>query len=52
MAGETKRIAQWEEFMKQNHSMAKVVDEEHVKAMEHLKEQYDMMEKDLTKHTL
>ncbi|XP_053105470.1 biogenesis of lysosome-related organelles complex 1 subunit 5 isoform X1 [Hemicordylus capensis] len=51
MAGETKRIALWEEFMKEQHNMRAVVDEEHTKAMERLKEQYATMEKGLAKHT-
>ncbi|XP_062986422.1 biogenesis of lysosome-related organelles complex 1 subunit 5 [Elgaria multicarinata webbii] len=52
MAGETQRIALWEEFVKEQHSLKAVVDEEHTKAMERLKEQYASMEKDLAKHTL
>ncbi|XP_015269637.1 PREDICTED: biogenesis of lysosome-related organelles complex 1 subunit 5 [Gekko japonicus] len=51
-AGEKQRIAQWEEFLKEQHSQKAVVDEEHAKAMERLKEQYVIMEKDLTKRTL
>ncbi|XP_077209275.1 biogenesis of lysosome-related organelles complex 1 subunit 5 [Paroedura picta] len=51
-AGEKQRIAQWEEFLKEQHSLKAVVDEEHAKAMERLKEQYAIMEKDLNKHTL
>lgn len=52
MAGEKQRIAQWEEFLKEQHSLKTAVDEEHTKAMERLKEQYAIMGKDLTKHTL
>ncbi|XP_048364278.1 biogenesis of lysosome-related organelles complex 1 subunit 5 isoform X2 [Sphaerodactylus townsendi] len=52
MAGEKQRIAQWDEFLKDQHSLRAVLDEEHTKAMERLKEQYAIMEKDLTKHTL
>ncbi|XP_066481103.1 biogenesis of lysosome-related organelles complex 1 subunit 5 [Tiliqua scincoides] len=52
VAGEKQRIALWEEFMKEQHSMKAVVDEEHTKAMERLKEQYATMEKDLAKHTI
>ncbi|XP_060100272.1 biogenesis of lysosome-related organelles complex 1 subunit 5 [Heteronotia binoei] len=52
MAGEKQRIAQWEEFLKEQHTLKAVVDEEHAKAMERLKEQYAIMEKDLAKHTL
>nr|XP_020652786.1 biogenesis of lysosome-related organelles complex 1 subunit 5 [Pogona vitticeps] len=50
MTGETQRRAQWEEFMKEQQNIKVVVDEEHTKAMERLKEQYDAMEKDLAKY--
>ncbi|KAH0617934.1 hypothetical protein JD844_016708 [Phrynosoma platyrhinos] len=52
MADETQRRVLWEEFMKEQHNIKAVVDEEHTKAMERLKEQYAAMEKDLAKHTL
>ncbi|XP_042320598.1 biogenesis of lysosome-related organelles complex 1 subunit 5 [Sceloporus undulatus] len=52
MADETQRRALWDEFMKEQNNIKAVVDEEHAKAMERLKEQYAAMEKDLAKHTL
>uniref|UniRef100_A0A8B9MV17 Biogenesis of lysosome-related organelles complex 1 subunit 5 n=2 Tax=Neoaves TaxID=3078114 RepID=A0A8B9MV17_9AVES len=50
MAREEKRIAHWEEFMKEQQNKQAEVDEEHRKAMERLKEQYSEMEKELTKY--
>lgn len=38
--------------MKEQLGMKAVVEEEHTKAKERLKEQYATMEKDLTKHTI
>nr|XP_056710244.1 biogenesis of lysosome-related organelles complex 1 subunit 5 [Euleptes europaea] len=52
IAGEKRRIAHWEEFLKEQHSLKAVMNEEHAKAMERLKEQYAIMEKDLSKQTL
>lgn len=51
-AGEAQRIADWEEFMKEQHRLKTIVNEEHTKAMEHLKEQYAALEKDLPKQAL
>ncbi|NXW04183.1 BL1S5 protein, partial [Fregetta grallaria] len=50
MAHEEKRIAHWEEFMKEQQNKQAEVDEEHRKAMERLKEQYSEMEKELAKY--
>ncbi|NXD13703.1 BL1S5 protein, partial [Nothocercus nigrocapillus] len=50
MAGEEKRVAQWEAFMKEQESKRAEVDEEHRKAMQRLKEQYADMEKELAKY--
>ncbi|KAM6141412.1 biogenesis of lysosome-related organelles complex 1 subunit 5 [Phoenicopterus ruber ruber] len=50
MAREEKRIAHWEEFMKEQQNKRAEVDEEHRKATERLKEQYSEMEKELAKH--
>ncbi|XP_010286322.1 PREDICTED: biogenesis of lysosome-related organelles complex 1 subunit 5-like, partial [Phaethon lepturus] len=50
MAREEKRIAHWEEFMKEQQNKRAEVDEEHRKAMERLKEQYSEMEKELAKY--
>ncbi|XP_033010429.1 biogenesis of lysosome-related organelles complex 1 subunit 5 [Lacerta agilis] len=52
MVGETRRRALWEEFVKEQQNAKAVMDEQHIKAMERLKEQYAAMEKDLAKHTL
>ncbi|NXX15583.1 BL1S5 protein, partial [Podargus strigoides] len=49
-AREEKRVAHWEEFMKEQRNKQGEVDEEHRKAMERLKEQYSEMEKELAKH--
>ncbi|KAM6101133.1 biogenesis of lysosome-related organelles complex 1 subunit 5 isoform 1-T1 [Theristicus caerulescens] len=50
MAREEKRIAHWEEFMKEQQNKRAEVDEEHRKAVERLKEQYSEMEKELAKY--
>ncbi|OXB84563.1 UNVERIFIED_CONTAM: hypothetical protein H355_008039 [Colinus virginianus] len=50
MAGEEKRVAQREAFLKEQQSKREEVDEEHRKAMERLKEQYSEMEKELAKY--
>ncbi|XP_074998774.1 biogenesis of lysosome-related organelles complex 1 subunit 5 isoform X5 [Calonectris borealis] len=50
MACEEKRIAHWEEFMKEQQNKQAEVDEEHRKAMERLKEQYSEMERELAKY--
>ncbi|XP_009883731.1 PREDICTED: biogenesis of lysosome-related organelles complex 1 subunit 5 [Charadrius vociferus] len=50
MAREEKRIAHWEEFMKEQQNKQAEVDEEHRKAVERLKEQYSEMEKELAKY--
>ncbi|XP_060630773.2 biogenesis of lysosome-related organelles complex 1 subunit 5 [Anolis sagrei] len=52
MADEAQRRELWEEFMKEQQNIKAVVDEEHTKAMERLKEQYSAMEKDLAKRTI
>lgn len=52
VAGEKQRVALWEEFMKERLSMKAVVDEEHTKAMERVKEQYATLEKDLAKNVI
>ncbi|XP_006888804.1 PREDICTED: biogenesis of lysosome-related organelles complex 1 subunit 5 [Elephantulus edwardii] len=49
LARENQQIAQWEDFMREQHRKRAEVDEEHRKAMERLKEQYAEMEKDLAK---
>lgn len=51
-AGEAQRMADWEEFTKEQQHLKTTVDEEHTKAMEHLKEQYEALEKDLPKQAL
>uniref|UniRef100_A0A8C5SK06 Biogenesis of lysosome-related organelles complex 1 subunit 5 n=1 Tax=Laticauda laticaudata TaxID=8630 RepID=A0A8C5SK06_LATLA len=51
-AAEAQRIADWEGFMKEQHRLKTMVNEEHTKAMEHLKEQYAALEKDLPKQAL
>uniref|UniRef100_A0A0K8RSU7 Biogenesis of lysosome-related organelles complex 1 subunit 5 n=1 Tax=Crotalus horridus TaxID=35024 RepID=A0A0K8RSU7_CROHD len=51
-AGEAQRMADWEEFTKEQHHLKTTVNEEHTKAMEHLKEQYEALEKDLPKQAL
>ncbi|ETE70689.1 Protein Muted-like protein, partial [Ophiophagus hannah] len=51
-AAEAQRIADWEEFMKEQYHLKTMVNEEHTKAMEHLKEQYAALEKDLPKQAL
>ncbi|NXS95461.1 BL1S5 protein, partial [Jacana jacana] len=50
MAREEKRVAHWEELMKEQQSKQAEVDEEHRKAMERLREQYSEMEKELAKY--
>lgn len=50
MAREEKRMAHWEEFMKEQQNKQAEVDEEHRKAVERLKEQYSEMEKELAKY--
>ncbi|KAM9304152.1 biogenesis of lysosome-related organelles complex 1 subunit 5 [Morus bassanus] len=50
MAREEKRIAHWDEFVKEQQNKQVEVDEEHRKAMERLKEQYSEMEKELAKY--
>ncbi|NXI56769.1 BL1S5 protein, partial [Chloroceryle aenea] len=50
LAGKEKRVAQWEEFMREQQKKRAEVDEEHRKAMERLREQYSQMEKELTKY--
>ncbi|XP_074002774.1 biogenesis of lysosome-related organelles complex 1 subunit 5 [Numenius arquata] len=50
MAREEKRVAHWEELMKEQQNKQAEVDEEHRKAMERLKEQYSEMEKELAKY--
>ncbi|KAF7248568.1 Biogenesis of lysosome-related organelles complex 1 subunit 5 [Varanus komodoensis] len=52
MTAETQRLTQWEEFVKEQHNLKAIVDEEHTKAIKRLKEQYATMEEDLAKHTL
>ncbi|KGL81180.1 Biogenesis of lysosome-related organelles complex 1 subunit 5, partial [Tinamus guttatus] len=49
-AGDGKRMAQWETFMKDQESKRAEVDEEHRKAVQRLKEQYAHMEKELAKY--
>ncbi|KAM6454726.1 biogenesis of lysosome-related organelles complex 1 subunit 5 [Liasis olivaceus] len=51
-AGEAQRMAVWDEFTKEQCHLKAMVNEEHTKAMERLKEQYAAMEKDLTKQDL
>ncbi|XP_026570794.1 biogenesis of lysosome-related organelles complex 1 subunit 5 isoform X1 [Pseudonaja textilis] len=51
-AAEAQCIADWEEFMKEQHRLKTMVNEEHAKATEHLKEQYAALEKDLPKQAL
>ncbi|NXV26645.1 BL1S5 protein, partial [Rissa tridactyla] len=50
MAREEKRVAHWEELMKEQQNKQAEVDEEHRKAVERLKEQYSEMEKELAKY--
>lgn len=50
MAGEEKRGAQQETFLKEQQNKREEVDEEHRKAMERLREQYSEMEKELAKY--
>nr|XP_009499765.1 PREDICTED: biogenesis of lysosome-related organelles complex 1 subunit 5-like [Phalacrocorax carbo] len=50
MAREEKRIAHWDEFIKEQENKQAEVDEEHRKAMERLREQYSEMEKELAKY--
>ncbi|XP_009908461.2 biogenesis of lysosome-related organelles complex 1 subunit 5 [Dryobates pubescens] len=50
LAREEKRVGHWEEFMKEQQNKQAEVDQEHRKAMEHLKEQYSEMEKELAKY--
>ncbi|NXL62812.1 BL1S5 protein, partial [Chordeiles acutipennis] len=50
MAREEKRVAHWEEFMKEQQNKRAEVDEEHRKATERLQEQYSEMEKELAKY--
>ncbi|NXA41595.1 BL1S5 protein, partial [Eudromia elegans] len=50
VAGEEKRVAQWETFMKEQEAKRAEVDEEHRKAMQRLREQYANMEKELAKY--
>ncbi|XP_063154945.1 biogenesis of lysosome-related organelles complex 1 subunit 5 [Candoia aspera] len=51
-AGEAQRVALWEAFMEEQQHLKATVNEEHTKAMERLKEQYAVMEKDLTTQAL
>ncbi|NXG72931.1 BL1S5 protein, partial [Baryphthengus martii] len=50
LAGEEKRVAHWEEFMREQEKKRAEVDEEHRKAVERLREQYSEMEKELAKY--
>ncbi|XP_072184701.1 biogenesis of lysosome-related organelles complex 1 subunit 5 [Excalfactoria chinensis] len=50
MAGEEKRVAEREAFLKEQQNKQEEVDEEHRKAMERLREQYSEMEKELAKY--
>uniref|UniRef100_A0A8C3JTZ8 Biogenesis of lysosome-related organelles complex 1 subunit 5 n=1 Tax=Calidris pygmaea TaxID=425635 RepID=A0A8C3JTZ8_9CHAR len=50
MAREEKRVAHWEELMKEQQNKQAEVDEEHRKAVERLKEQYSETEKELAKY--
>ncbi|NXO01149.1 BL1S5 protein, partial [Rhinopomastus cyanomelas] len=49
-ACEEQRVADWEEFMKEQQKLRAEVDEEHRKAVERLKAQYSEMEKELAKY--
>ncbi|KAJ7338516.1 hypothetical protein JRQ81_012418 [Phrynocephalus forsythii] len=42
VAGETQRRAQWEEFVKEQQKIKMVVDEEHTKAMERLRQHFQL----------
>ncbi|NXL85643.1 BL1S5 protein, partial [Alectura lathami] len=50
MAGEEKRRAHREAFLREQQSRQEEVDEEHRKAVERLREQYSEMEKELAKY--
>ncbi|NXD76127.1 BL1S5 protein, partial [Halcyon senegalensis] len=50
LASREKRVAHWEEFMREQQKKRAEVEEEHRKAMERLKEQYAEMEKELAKY--